>query len=116
MTHQRSQTQVAPLDRKLFGWKILLPVILLNLFLASDSLDNQSSDYSSSNFTWSLTGDDSNQFQLDVNGNLTFRRSMDYENPTDLNSDNLYEIIIRATDNSVDYSEYPFIDKSIQSK
>ena len=37
---------------------------------------------------------------------------MDYENPTDLNSDNLYEIIIRATDNSVDYTEYPY-DKKI---
>ena len=34
---------------------------------------------------------------------------MDYENPTDLNSDNLYEIIIRATDNSVDYTEYPLL-------
>ena len=82
---------------------------IIKTFSASDSLDNQSSDYSSSNFTWSLTGDDSNQFQLDVNGNLTFRRSMDYENPTDLNSDNLYEIIIRATDNSVDYTEYPLL-------
>ena len=44
---------------------------IIKTFSASDSLDNQSSDYSSSNFTWSLTGDDSNQFQLDVNGNLT---------------------------------------------
>ena len=34
---------------------------------------------------------------------------MDYENREDLNSDNLYEIIIRATDNSVDFSEYPLL-------
>ena len=65
MTHQRSQCK----------WLLLIGSYLaenstasdiIKTFLASDSLDNQSSDYSSSNFTWSLTDDDSNQFQLDV--------------------------------------------------
>lgn len=82
-------------------------VTTIKSFVTDDSEDNQSADYSSANFSWSLGGADANQFTLDINGNLRFKRSMDYENPRDADSDNLYEIVVRATDNSVDYSEYP---------
>ena len=79
---------------------------VIRTFIADDSEDNKSLDYSSSNFSWSLGGSDANQFQLDINGKLRFIRSMDYENPEDANLDNLFEIIIKASDNSVDFYEY----------
>ena len=99
-------TAKGSLDRKLLWLKNSPASDIIKTFSASDSLDNQSSDYSSSNFTWSLAGDDSNQFQLDINGNLTFRRSMDYEiERSEL--DNLYRNI-RATDNS-DFEYNPLL-------
>ena len=88
-------------------WSENIPAnTVIKTFIADDSEDNKSLDYSSSNFSWSLGGLDSNQFQLDINGKLRFIRSMDYENPEDSNLDNLFEIIIKASDNSVDFYEY----------
>ena len=79
---------------------------VIKTFTADDSEDNKSMDYSSSYFNWSLGGDDADQFQLDINGKLRFIRSMDYETPESLDDDNLYEITIKATDNSVDFSDH----------
>ena len=79
---------------------------VIKTFSADDSEDNKSMDYSSSNFNWSLGGNDANQFQLDINGKLRFIRSMDYEIPVSSDGDNLYEITIKATDNSVDFSDH----------
>ena len=79
---------------------------VITTFTADDSEDNKSMDYSSSNFNWSLGGDDADQFQLDINGKLRFIRSMNFEEPESSDDDNLYEITIKATDNSVDFSDH----------
>ena len=48
--------------------------------------------------TWSLSGDDSDDFSISSAGVLTFNASPDYENPTDADTDNAYEVTIEASD------------------
>ena len=54
---------------------------------------------SASTFTWSLSGTDSGDFNIDRNtGELTFRNTPDYERPADSGGDNEYLVQVRATD------------------
>ena len=47
--------------------------------------------------TWSLTGDDSSDFNIGrSDGMLTFRATPDFENPADNGGDNTYEITVNA--------------------
>ena len=46
---------------------------------------------------WSLTGIDGGDFSID-RGMLTFRRTPDYESPTDADLDNVYEVSVNVTD------------------
>ena len=48
--------------------------------------------------TWSLWGDDKNDFSISSAGVLTFRTPPDYENPADSNEDNVYLVTIEASD------------------
>ena len=52
--------------------------------------------------TWTLEGADADDFDITADssgrGVLTFRSSPDFENPTDSNQDNVYEIVVVATD------------------
>lgn len=49
--------------------------------------------------TWSLQGDDANDFSITSDGGvLSSRTSPDFENPTDANRDNVYEVTVVATD------------------
>ena len=45
---------------------------------------------------WSLSGDDSDDFAINTYGELSFTDAPDYENPTDSNLDNIYNITIDA--------------------
>ena len=49
--------------------------------------------------TLALTGDDAGLFTITSAGLLRFNRSPDYEMPTDVDTDNMYEVTITATDN-----------------
>ena len=50
-------------------------------------------------FTWSLSGDDADDFNLhEQAGVLTFRTPPDYDNPTDAGMDNVYLVTIGVTD------------------
>ena len=53
-------------------------------------------------FTWSVTGTDAGDFTITSDsssrGVLTFSSPPDFENPTDLNLDNVYEITVVVTD------------------
>ena len=49
--------------------------------------------------SWSMTGTDSHAFEISSSGILTFRGPPDFENPTDSNEDNEYEITVVVTDN-----------------
>ncbi len=52
-----------------------------------------------STFTWSLSGTDSGDFNIDTStGELTFRNTPDFESPADSGRNNEYMIAVRATD------------------
>ena len=48
--------------------------------------------------TWSLTGDDAEDFRVSGTGALTFQTSPDFENPADKNADNVYNVVVTASD------------------
>ena len=47
--------------------------------------------------TWSLAGPDGDKFTATA-GDLKFKDQPDYEDPTDANTDNVYEVTVQATD------------------
>ena len=48
--------------------------------------------------TWSVAGDDGSKFDVSDDGALTFKAKPDFEAPTDTNTDNVYEVTVRAAD------------------
>ena len=48
--------------------------------------------------TWSIAGTDAARFSINEEGALTFRSSPNYEAPNDANTDNVYEVTVRASD------------------
>ena len=53
------------------------------------------------NVTYRLMGDDGAKFQLSGAGVLSFKEKPDYEKPTDRNKDNVYEVTVRASDDTI---------------
>ena len=47
---------------------------------------------------YSLLGDDAEKLSISTSGSITFKTNPDFETPTDINSDNTYEITIEASD------------------
>ena len=67
-----------------------------NVFFTFQALDPDDPD---SEISFNLTGPDSNDFRIGrSDGGLYFRTAPDYENPTDDDEDNVYEITVVATD------------------
>ncbi len=48
--------------------------------------------------TWSLSGDDRRQFSISDQGVLTFKALPDYDAPADADTDNIYEVTVKASD------------------
>ena len=48
--------------------------------------------------TWSVSGDDSDAFSISIGGSLRFTRWGSYENPTDADRDNQYQVTVQASD------------------
>ena len=48
--------------------------------------------------TWTLGGDDMDDFDISSRGRLTFKMSPDYEMPTDMNTNNVYMVTVMASD------------------
>ena len=48
--------------------------------------------------SWSLSGDDTDDFNISNRGSLSFKTPPDYENPADKNSDNTYEVRVTVSD------------------
>ena len=48
--------------------------------------------------SWSVTGPDADDFTIGGGGELAFASPPDFENPTDVNGDNVYELKVGATD------------------
>ena len=51
--------------------------------------------------TWSIADTDAARFSISEEGALTFRSSPDYEAPNDANTNNVYEVTVRASDNGL---------------
>ena len=67
-----------------------------NVFFTFQALDPDDPD---SEISFNLTGPDRNDFRIGrSDGGLYFRTAPDYENPTDDDEDNVYEITVVATD------------------
>ena len=56
------------------------------------------SDPESDSITWSLSGTDAGDFSISSSGALTFASAPNYESPADANTNNLYVVTVRATD------------------
>ena len=51
--------------------------------------------------TWSIAGTDAARFSISENGELAFKSPPDYEAPNDANTDNVYEVTVRASDGNL---------------
>ncbi len=67
----------------------------------TDAVDTYSATGAVGTVTWSLEGDDKDQFSIDSGtGELDFSSPPNYEFPTDANKDNVYEVTVVATDDN----------------
>ena len=64
----------------------------------SESYSASDPEGTSTTFTWSLSGTDSGDFNINLDGELTFRNTPNYEDPTDSNRNNEYLVAVVATD------------------
>ena len=55
---------------------------------------------SSTSITYSLEGSDASKFRIDTSGKLYFNASYDYYARSDANADNVYEVVVKVTDNN----------------
>ena len=51
--------------------------------------------------TWSIAGTDAARFSISAAGALSFKSVPNHESPNDANQDNVYEVIVRASDGSL---------------
>ncbi len=58
----------------------------------------RATDPEGSDVTWGLSGTDSSAFTMSETGVLTFNSPPDYEDPADTDDDNVYEVVVQATD------------------
>ena len=59
-------------------------------------------DPENGDISWSLSGDDADDFEISGAGMLTFMSQPDYENPMDENADNMYSVMVVASDGTND--------------
>ena len=59
-------------------------------------------DPENGDIAWSLSGDDADDFEISGAGMLTFMSPPDFESPTDANADNMYSVMVVASDGTND--------------
>ena len=52
--------------------------------------------------TWSLSGDDAEDFEISEDGMLTFKESPNFEAPADMDTNNVYMVTVEARDGTTD--------------
>ena len=65
---------------------------------STDVEDLNISDEDGDTISYSLSGNDADKFSIDANASLSFIDAPDYENPTDSDHDNTYEVTVTAED------------------
>ena len=61
----------------------------------------EASGADSAGASWSLEGEDADDFNISSGGVLTFRSSPNFESPTDANTDNAYNVTVKASNGSL---------------
>ena len=61
----------------------------------------RATDPERSAISWSLSGPDDDDFAIDERGQLTFRKSPNFEIPADSGPDNVYEVTVEAKDDAL---------------
>ena len=92
------------------------PPTITNSTFTFSALENQNlafvlqaSDPDGDSITFQITGgSDQSSFTINDSGQVLFLSSPDYENPSDVNLDNSYEVAIRAFDGNLYSSSYDF--------
>ena len=92
------------------------PPTITNSTFTFSALENQNlafvlqaSDPDGDSITFQITGgSDQSSFTINDSGQVLFLSSPDYENPSDANLDNTYEVAIRAFDGNLYSSSYDF--------
>ena len=92
------------------------PPTITNSTFTFSALENQNlafvlqaSDPDGDSITFQITGgSDQSSFSINDSGQVLFLSSPDYENPSDANLDNTYEVAIRAFDGNLYSSSYDF--------
>ena len=73
-----------------------------SLYYAEDRTDAvatyTATDPENDSITWSLAGDDSEDFSISNTGELTFSTPPDHENPADKDTNNVYLVTVQASD------------------
>ena len=59
-------------------------------------------DPENATITWTLSGDDSDDFSISAAGALSFNSSPDFETPADADTDNIYQVTVEASDGTTD--------------
>ena len=60
------------------------------------------SDPEGETISWeSVSGDDGSLFTITTGGEVTFKMEPDFENPSDADGDNVYDVVVRASDGDV---------------
>ena len=70
---------------------------VLDTYTANDE-DDDGNPHPGAVTGWSVNGADGSKFDISAAGALTFKKKPDYENPTDANEDNVYEVTVQASD------------------
>ena len=60
----------------------------------------RATDPEGSDVTWGLSGTDRSAFSISKTGVLTFKSPPDYEDPADTDDDNVYQVVVQASDDS----------------
>ena len=87
------------------------PPSITNTNMSISVVENQTSaftvnasDPDGDNLTFSVSGDDANIFTISNQGVVTFNTEPDFENPSDLDTNNIYKITVTVSDGSANAS------------
>ena len=97
LTPPPSETNVAPVITSNGGGATATVSVAENQ-TAVTTVDATDAD-SGQTVTLTLSGDDAALFSLSSSGELTFNTAPDFEMPTDVGTNNMYEVTVTATDN-----------------
>lgn len=88
-------------DKKIITFNLAVPIEVVSG--STDVINVDANDgmggATDSSVTYTVSGIDAGAFSIDASGNLSFSTAPDFNNPTDANGNNLYEVSVVAANN-----------------